>query len=81
MTLRRSLTETTKGIHEKDPKTHRPRRLAIDPWTLAVLRAEQKRLTEHAARFDVPLASDPFVWSQDPDGASPWSPNRATYVF
>ncbi len=81
ITVRRSITETSKGIQSKDPKTHRSRRLAIDPSTTDVLVAEQRRMVERSAQCGVSLAPDPYIWSQEADGSLPWAPNRVTYIF
>ena len=47
LTVNRAITETrSNGLVEKDPKTHRSRRIALDPSTVAALEAH-RRLLDH----------------------------------
>jgi len=76
-----SISETGGQLVVKDPKTHRSRRLALDPSTIAMLEQHHGRMVERAERFGAGLGADAFIWSQEPDGSAPWRPNRVTEVF
>jgi integrase len=79
--VRRSISDTSRGVAEKDPKTHRSRRIALDPSTVAVLRSQEIRMTARADLAGVELWSDPFVWSQDLACREPYRPGRVTDTF
>jgi integrase len=79
--VRRSITDTSGGVLEKDTKTHRARRLALDPSTVAVLKVHRLRMASRAGMGGVDLAADAFVWSQSLDSSVPYRPNRVTDAF
>ncbi len=56
----------------KDPKrpAHR-RRIPLDRETLAVLRRQLDEMEQRAAFFEVPIADDPFLFSNEPDFSRP----------
>lgn len=61
-----SITDKRSGAVVKGTKTHQARRVPLRPWVADVL---QEQLAEHqavAARRRVPMAADPWVWSQAP---------------
>lgn len=66
---------------EKDPKTHRSRRISPDPSTVATFRAQLDRMTARASLCGVSIGPDAYVWSQDPTCAVPYRPNRVTDGF
>jgi integrase len=73
------------GVHsrlfEKDTKTHGSRKIAIDDFTLATLRAQLERCEERALSCDSILIRESFVFSPDPDGRRPAAPNDVTKEF
>ncbi len=81
LTVRRSITDTSRGVQEKDPKTHRSRRIALDPSTVIVLQRLFAHVSERAAVCGTALAQEAYVWSQDVDGSTPYRPNRVTDAF
>lgn len=81
LVVRRSITDTSQGVTEKDPKTHRSRRISLDASTAFVLASQHERMVARAAACGVTLASDAYLWSQDPACAVPYRPNRVTGAF
>jgi integrase len=81
LTIRRAITDTSFGVQENDPKTHRSRRISLDPSSVLVLAGQFERMSERAASCEVQLVDDAFVWSQEPDGSAPYRPNRVTDAF
>lgn len=81
LTVRRSISDTNQGVVEKDPKTHRSRRIALDPSTVAVLAAHRSAMESRAIACEVSLAADSYIWSQDASCAVPFRPNRVTDAF
>jgi integrase len=79
--VRRSISDTNKGVAEKDPKTHRSRRISLDPSTVTVLRTQHDRMSARADTCAVALVHDADVWSQDPACAVPYRPSRVTDGF
>ena len=71
---------TDRGAYtSKDTKTHAERKLALDPGTIEALRAMRVRRVETALACGLSLPTDAYLWSDDPDGRTPRSPNRCTY--
>lgn len=82
MTISRNVVEGAgSAIVEKDTKTHASRRIALDPDTVTVLKAQRKRLTARATGCGVKLSDDAHVFSPDPDGLRPLAPNDVTKSF
>jgi integrase len=79
--VRRSISDTSRGVSEKDPKTHRGRRISLDASTAVVLANQHQHMITRAPACDVTLASDAYLWSQDPTCAVPYRPNRVTDAF
>jgi len=46
-----------------------------------VLVDHQRRTGERAALLEAVLVADPYLWSQDPTGGTPWRPARVTDAF
>ena len=59
---------------EKDTKTHRRRRITLDPETVAVLVEHRERAVERAASLATTLRPDAFVFSLAPDSSTPMKP-------
>jgi integrase len=69
------------SLIEKDTKTHSSRKITLDPGTKAALAGQHSRHVEWAATFDVALSTSAFVFSDSPDGSTPWRPGRVTLAF
>jgi integrase len=66
---------------EKGTKTHASRRISLDRATLTSLNAHRERCAERAQECAVKLPAKAFVFSDSPDGGTPWRPNRVTLAF
>ncbi len=81
MTICRNVVEGADGVVEKDTKTHASRRIALDPDTVAVIEAHCQRMSARAADCATQAANAAHVFSADPDGDRPWTPNEVTKRF
>jgi integrase len=81
LVVRRSITDTSRGVADKDPKTHRARRISLDASTVVVLRTQRQRMGARAAASGIEVVPDAYVWSQDPSCAVPYRPSRVTDRF
>lgn len=79
--VRRSIWETSEGTGVKDPKTHQVRRLLLGEHAMGVLAGRLDRAQSDAEAASVPLSPDGYVFSADPDGASPLNPGSVTQAF
>jgi integrase len=66
---------------EKGTKTHASRRVSLDSTTLASLEVHRRRCTERALACGAKVPKSAFVFSDSPDGATPWRPDRVTRAF
>jgi integrase len=66
---------------ERATKTGARYALALDNGTVAVLRTHLAEMDERAAEFDIELAPDCFVFSNEPDCSQPWRPDGVTQRF
>jgi integrase len=76
-----SLTQVGKALTEKSTKTNRGRTVAIDARTVALLerhRAWQVSLSKEA---ESPLIADPYLLSDNANGARPMQPSKITDRF
>jgi len=67
------VAHTAAGPVQRPTKTHAERRLTIDPVTVAGLGELRGSLPGGDA--------DRYIFSHDPDGTTPWSPDYATLAF
>jgi len=81
LTIARSIIEVPGGLAEKDTKTHAIRRIALDPGTLDVLKAQHAVATTRAAKAEVNLPASAYVFSFEPDGGRPWTPGHVSKSF
>lgn len=79
--IRRNIAHVGRDIVEKATKTHQSRRVAIDASTLDLLRQHQLRCKELALRVGARLDDDAFLFSEEPDFATPWRPDVCTNRF
>lgn len=81
LTIERSIVEVPGGLLEKDTKTHANRRIALDDNTVAVFKEQHHRAEQRATLIDETVGSDAFIFSREPNGATPWTPDRVTKRF
>ncbi len=81
MTISRNVVEGAGMVVEKDTKTHASRRIALDPESVAMLKAHRARMTARASGCGMRLSDEAHVFSPDPDGSRPWVPNDVTKKF
>jgi len=60
---------------EKPTKTHKSRRIALDPGTVTALARQRKIAAERAKACDAKQAADAYVFSRDVEGKQPWRPD------
>ena len=66
---------------EKDTKTHRARRLAIDETTVRVLREHRQRYEERCRDFGVKPSSSAYLFSYSPTNDRPCDPSGVTHRY
>ncbi len=79
--IERSIAEVKGGLLEKSTKTHSSRRIALDPASLSALRAQRSLVEEWAAQTDMEVTEDSYVFTWEPDGAIPWTPDSVSRRF
>lgn len=62
-------------------KTHQVRRIALDQFTLAVLRPHRARVERWASDAGVEVAEDGYVFTLDPSGRDPIKPDGLSHSF
>ena len=77
----RGVVDGPDGLVEKDTKTHQVRRLSLDATTANRLRDHRMVVTERAAKADMTMTKDGFVFSHDPCSAEPWYPDSVSRKF
>lgn len=70
-----------KPLFEKETKNRRSRPVALDDFTMSMLKAQIDFVTERAKAAEVQLDDDPYVFTDDVDGSEPWGPNTITQYF
>ena len=65
----------------KDPKTHQVRTVALDELGMALLTGRRERAELDAKTAGVELSKDAYVWSAEPDGRTPRTPNSLSRAF
>jgi integrase len=81
ITIRRSVASVAGGTVVKETKTHAARRIAVDPETMEALAQRRDRAEQLAQACQVPLKSDGFVFTSEPDGSRPLHPDTITGGF
>ena len=81
LTISRSIVEVQGGIVEKGTKTHAIRRIALDEQTLAVLAEHRDQAERLATEAGAEVTGDSYVFTLDPGGAVPFTPDHATKTF
>lgn len=73
--IERSLSLGTHEVVEKGTKTHRARRIALDPGTLKSLEEQRQRAETRAEICEAQLVEDAYVFARDVEGRLPWRPD------
>ncbi|MGB3412608.1 MAG: site-specific integrase [Microthrixaceae bacterium] len=81
LTISRAMVEVQGGLVEKDTKTHSIRRIALDEQTLVVLTEHRAQAERLAAEAGCTVTGDSYVFTLDPAGAVPFTPDHATKTF
>lgn len=81
LSIERGIVLVDGAVIEQGTKTHQSRRVTLDAGTVEQLREHRDRAKATAAACGVRLATDAFVFSQEPDGSAPWRPDSTTRAF
>jgi integrase len=79
--ISRAVIEVPGGLELKSTKTHGIRRVALDPATVESSREHRSRADATATVAGLSLSPSSFVFTFEPDGRRPWSPDYATKQF
>ena len=79
--IEKSLSQVGERLTVKTTKTGRGRTVAMDDRSLALLRHHRKWQEDLAHRALSPLVDDPYVLSDNANGARPLSPSKVTDRF
>lgn len=77
----RALLDAKGGPVLRPTKTGRTYRVNLDRSSLEVLARHHDRMSDRAQRHGVTIDRLGFVFSNDPSGKRPWSPNRVSKDF
>lgn len=78
--VRRSVKNDIDGGWVVGPtKTHQVRRIALDEFTVSVLRGHRSRVERWASAAGVPFAAEGYVFTLDPSGLEPVRPDSRTH--
>lgn len=81
LTIRRNYVRTGGHAVEKDTKTHRIRRIALDPATVEVLTEHHQRYEETAEQLGVRPSNEAFLFSYEPTCDRPYDPDGVTHRY
>ncbi len=82
LTVRRAVKHADgKGWVVGDPKSHQTRTMALDPFTVEVLRTHRANVERYAADARVALVDDRYLLTPDPTGATHLSPHTLSHDF
>ncbi len=80
--VRRSLKNDVEGGWVVGPtKTHQIRRIALDRFTLSVLRAHRSRVEQWADKAGVDVVEDGYAFTLNPSGRDPSKPDGLSHSF
>jgi len=79
--IERSLTQVGKALTEKSTKTNRGRTVAIDARTTALLERHRAWQVSLSKQAESPLIADPYLLSDNANGARPMQPSKITDRF
>jgi integrase len=81
LTIEGSVFGTRARTKRKDTKTHQKRRIALDSTTVAILRDHLAEQAAVADRLGFEIASDAYLFSNDPDCSRPWLPGSVSQRY
>jgi len=81
ITIDKSLSEVGRTLIEKPTKTDSVNRIPLDPPSLGVLLRHSAWQQTLSAAADSPLVEDPYVFSDNANGARPIAPSKVTDRF
>ena len=80
-----SVSHSVKLIDKKwvrlGTKTHQHRRITLDEETVAILREHVARVDERAARLELTVPTDAYLFTLAPDGSTPMIPDTVTQRY
>src|SRR6266536_81780 len=76
--VQRSNAQPKVGIKEKETKSRKPRRVALDPQTMGLLATNHERCAARCEALGCTLNPDAFLFSPALDGSTPWPPRSIT---
>ncbi|WP_345647882.1 tyrosine-type recombinase/integrase [Pseudonocardia tropica] len=79
--IRRNHVRVTGKNIEKDTKTHRSRRIAVDEATVEVLRDHWARFEERCRSIGVPPAASAYLFSYSPTSDRPCDPSGISHRY
>lgn len=68
-------------VIEKDTKTHRMRRIALDPELVKVLQEHRARWDVQAAELGLDALDEAYLFSYKPDQSEPHDPSGVTHRY
>lgn len=72
LTIEFAMADGNDGCVVKDTKTGNVRTIGLDGATVQLLKEHRTELKRRALAAGVPVAADPYLFSFDEDGATPW---------
>jgi integrase len=81
LTVARNVVVVGGRLIEKDTKTHRMRRIALDPETVEVLIEHRERWYERARTLELEPTDEAYLFSYDPANARPCDPSGVTHRY
>ncbi len=82
LTIARSVAGRSRdALVVKDTKAGPGRRIALDADTVRLLAAHLDRCELRASQVGTRLPPSAYLFSQEPDGSTPWRPSRVTEAF
>ena len=79
--IERSNAQPKAGVKEKETKTRQQRRIALDPQTVEMLKAQRDRCEERWSALGCEFDPSMFLFSPAPDGSTPWPPRTLTQRY
>jgi integrase len=76
-----SIERSYSGSQEKRTKTRQKRRIALDTYTVALLRAQREEFRNNCQALGVPFRETAFVFSNEPAGEHPLQPHSVSQRY
>jgi integrase len=76
-----SYSRTRRAAKRKKTKTRQKRRIALDEYTVALLRAYLDSRKAECAELEIRLPADAYVFSGSPDGLTPLTPRSVSQRY